>query len=109
MNKSEWISVEDRLPLNAQKVLIAYKRDGFSKKTLITFGWFSEALKNEARSNDGECHDEEYDPKTDSYYLKEQWVSECLESEYHYPITNVSHWMPLPEPPDLGSEIESPV
>jgi hypothetical protein len=88
---SDWIPITERLPKPQQFVLIAYD----NKK--VTMGWHVPAKTVESGCR--EEVDEEYDEESDTYYLCEQWVSECRESEYHYSISNVTHWMPLPEYP----------
>ncbi len=94
---SEWIPVTERLPKPQQFVLIAY-RDIYSQNpNKVTMGWYVPAKTVES-NYEGEV-DDEYDEESDTYYLREQWVSECRESEYHYSITNVTHWMLLPEYP----------
>lgn len=65
-------------------------------------GWYCKAGQVEAERFEGEV-DDEYDEASDTYYLKEQWVDESMESEYHYSISGVTHWMPLP---DLPSNVE---
>ena len=98
---SEWISVNDQLPNNQQTVLIAYKTN-YGKRA-VTMGWHVRAKCIESGNFEGEVN-EEYDEEADTYYMKEQWVDESIESEYHYTISNVSHWMPLPKPPVAEGE-----
>jgi len=69
----------------------------------VTIGWYCRAKSMESSYFDGEV-DDEYDEASDTYYLKEQWVDESMESEYHYPISNVTHWMPLPGLPESVRE-----
>ena len=96
-HESGWISVDERLPNNQQRVLIAY--ECHHRKRAVTMGWHVKAKSIESSYFESEV-DDEYDEETDCYYLKEQWVDESRESEYHYPIYRVSHWMPLPKPPE---------
>ena len=91
----EWIDAETKPPCQ-KTVLIAYtnhhgKRD-------VTVGWYTPAKTLESGMFGGEV-DDEYDEETDTYYMKEQWVDESAESEYHYPISDVTHWMALPDLP----------
>lgn len=90
---AKWISVEDRLPNARQFVLIAYTAHHGKRRT--TMGWYAPAKTVEA-SDFAEEVEDEYDEETDTYYLKEGWLDESAESEWHYSISNVTHWMPLP-------------
>lgn len=92
----EWIKVENALPKTQQMVLIRYATHGGWMRT--TMGWHCPAKTVDCSEFDGEV-DGEYDGPTDTYYLSEGWRDESQESEYHYDITGVTHWMPLPKPP----------
>lgn len=93
---SGWISVEDALPKAQKQVLIRYLNH--HGKLTTTMGWYCPAKTVESGCFDGEV-DDEYDDVSDTHYMKEQWVDESSECEYHYPITGVTHWQPLPAPP----------
>ena len=93
-----WISIADAMPSTQQQVDIAYIDHHGNPQT--TMGWHCQAKTLEASSFGGEV-EEEYDEETDTYYLKEQWVDESQESEYHYPITGVTHWKPRAKHPDF--------
>jgi len=69
---SEWISIGDRLPPRQKKVLIIEKG--------------------------GRCIVGYYGSSSGSYEGDDFWAA--LTGGYDsYPTTNVTHWMPLPEPP----------
>ena len=92
---SGWISAEDALPKAQKPVLIRYLNH--RGKLATTMGWYCPAKTVESGCFDGEVNDE-YDDVSDTYYMKEQWVDESAEGEYQYPITGVTHWMPIPAP-----------
>lgn len=68
---AEWISVKERLPQYGELVLIC------STKGVV---------QRVAYYRDG-CDDEP------------DWWQDCLELEDYVEFDEVSHWMPLPEPP----------
>lgn len=96
MKDMRWISVEEHLPITQKLVLIAYITH--HGKPEVTIGWYTPAKTLASEGFDGEV-DDEYDPITNTRYLKAQWVDESRESEYHYPISGVTHWMARPDHP----------
>ena len=94
----KWFDVNTHLPKNMDRVLIAYKTDFGSHA--VTIGWYVREKSVKSQVFEGNC-DDEYDESTDEYYLKEQWVDESVESEYYYPIRNVTHWAMMPDAPGL--------
>lgn len=92
----EWIAVADQLPPTQKRVLIAYTTH-YGKRA-VTVGWYCKAKTLESGMFESEV-DDEYDDASDTYYMREQWVDDSVESEYHYPISDVTHWMTLPGAP----------
>lgn len=79
--KQEWISVEDRLPEIAGKYLIARKT---VYGNLINIVWY----------------DTNYNGGNDDMIGKSVWY--MFDSDWgDYEIPNVTHWMPLPQPPKM--------
>lgn len=97
---NEWISVTEAMPKTQQQVDIAYTDHHGRLRT--TMGWYCPA-KTLSSDDFGDDVDDEYNEEDDTYYLKEQWVDESQESEYHYSISNVTHWKPRPIHPQLQS------
>lgn len=90
-----WKSVIEDLPPNGKLVNIAYRNS--NGKKLVTTGFYRRKFEVEA---DWDFDDEfDYDEENDKYYFKEGWNSSCLEAEYVYSISNVSHWQDLPKHP----------
>jgi Protein of unknown function (DUF551) len=86
----EWISVKDRLPNHQQIILVFAKTlrgvNGYGVATFIDSIKMNEELKKTPYAN--ECVDVNKNP----YYFVSQEVR-------RHTFKNVSHWMPLPEPP----------
>lgn len=92
----KWISIKDDLPPNGKLVNIAYSNE--RKVNLVTTGFYRRKFEVEADfvyDDDFDYHEEK-----DEYFFKEGWSSSCLEAEYVYSISNVTHWQPLPIHPN---------
>jgi hypothetical protein len=92
----KWISVEERLPESGIFVFANIKE---IKHPIRAFY----AAPN---SVEGSCEDEisVYNEETDCYWLPEGWykANECGEA-YWFVYNNITHLMPLPEPPDRAA------
>lgn len=98
---SEWISVEDRLPETGKKVLayFEYKATGFGRRICANYTprWTCES------DAEADTYDE-YNDDDDTYYLMEGWWEQVENWEEYsccYVTEEITHWMPLPEPPEL--------
>jgi hypothetical protein len=98
---TKWISVDDLMPNHGVKVIAHYKNGSFGKNRTV-MAHYLEPLKEESNS-DIDCNDE-YDEKTDNYYLKSDWY-ELIDNWDDYTSVvihegEVTHWMPIPIPPE---------
>ena len=99
-----WISVKDRLPEAGKHVLADCEVRFISgrKKHYVCEAYYAPTHTISAGSfpEDYECY--EYDEMDDNYYLLEGWY-ECIHNWDDYCVVIgdfVTHWMPLPEPPE---------
>ena len=99
-----WISVNDRLPECGKYVLTSceVRLLSGSKKRYTCIAFHAEKHKiSEHFPEDDYCFD--YDEEHDEYYLKEGWY-EVIHNwdEYSSVVIEdfVTHWMPLPKPPE---------
>lgn len=76
VNKTQWISVKDRLPLCNQRVLVVIRHKQKVTQTYVSVSTFSEF--------------------TDCVGNKRIWWS-----KYSKRYTEITHWMPLPELPEV--------
>jgi hypothetical protein len=102
----QWVTVTEKLPEKPMPVLcFALNENG--KQRIFRAAY---ARKNELEANEAYCDDwGEYDEKTDTYYAPEGWYewNDCEETHWRVPY-EVTHWMPLPEPPTEGDVMDKP-
>lgn len=108
IERPQWISVEDKLPDTETEVLAVCNRNGFQfvcpaiyeDGTVLTqdsmWSWYD--LDNY----------ETYSEENDDYFIPEGWWENrqfTPDDVYNNPVDcPVTHWMPLPLPPDRTSE-----
>lgn len=93
---NNWISVETAMPVSGVRVLFLWS-NGLDKAR-TSAGQYNAKYTEEA--NDLDCEDTEYDDVTDENYLAEGWQEWGWETEYSAYVTGVTHWQPLPRPPE---------
>jgi hypothetical protein len=107
--KSEWISVEERLPESEKIVLVSALSKTFRyRHTLMVAHIGHHEFTTEDtgwREYEG---DTEYDEENDCFWIPECWYEvNSVEDNGNWIIDSdydVTHWMPLPEAPKKGGE-----
>ena len=100
----EWISVKDRLPDPEQEVFVCV-RSKISNYRYVC--WAMHVPENWYRQSSVFCWDfeccDEYDEEQDDYIVKQGWY-ESIHNWDDYSVVGiediVTHWMPLPQPPE---------
>lgn len=91
-----WIKVEDRLPEAEVPVLVFVHLP--TGKTRRLRAEYAPRFTVEASYEDEAV---DYDEENDAYWLPEGWYESNEYEETHWAITDpITHWMPLPEPPE---------
>lgn len=104
-----WISVEDRPPESGKHVLATCEIRslyGYKKRYVCEAFYAKEhSVSAGGCPEDTDCYD--YSEEDDEYYLKEGWY-EVIHNwdEYGGVVIGdfVTHWMPLPEPPEEADD-----
>lgn len=89
----KWISVKDRLPEHHDSILVCdNNKIGSNKKKCMGVAVFVDSIKmNETLWKSG-YGNEAVDVKKHPYYF-------CSQEVKQHTYNNVTHWIPLPEPP----------
>jgi len=94
----KWINIKDELPKSGRRVCLYWKNEnGLNRNSM---GFY--AKKHDVDANHWEDADEcaDYIEESDNYYCPEGFHEEMYEFEYLMPLGKVTHWMPLPPPPE---------
>lgn len=103
---AEWISVNDRLPESGVHVLIfceMHRYGGEIAGKYVCDGYYAEANKIIADGFPDECYCE-YSEEDDEYYLREGWYEVVKNWDDYNSVAVedfVTHWMPIPAPPEV--------
>ena len=102
-----WISVKERLPESGKFVFAHFICKNQVGKYSTTIRAFYAAPKDIEQSDSDEDSFAEYDEIADTYYLPKGWYECNEEEEIHWFVhADITHWMPLPEPPAIMAEPE---
>ncbi|MBQ6906205.1 MAG: DUF551 domain-containing protein [Clostridia bacterium] len=102
--KQEWISVEEKLPDDEQKVIVSAIEKTFGKRWTIMAAHigYHKITTEEYGWRDFEG-DTEYDEENDCFWIPECWYeTNSVDGNDNWIIDDdfiVTHWMPLPEAP----------
>lgn len=102
-----WISVEDRLPEKEKPVLVSAISKQYGNRHTLKAAHIGH---HEATTEDNGWHeyegDTEYDEENDCSWIPEcWWETNAIDGNENWVIDfeyDVTHWMPLPEPPKEG-------
>ena len=106
---ARWISVEDRMPENEQKVLVCVERRYTHQGKTTKYRFVENAFHTDGKtySEDSNytwsdcCVDMDYDEEKDDYIVPEGWWESVEYVEESCAIYDfVTHWMPLPKLPE---------
>lgn len=100
----QWISVEDELPESQKPVLVCAKDKTFGYKRVLKAAHVG---YHECSTEDYEWQEyeggTEYDEEKDRFWIPECWYeTNAIENNGNWLLCDdyeITHWMPLPEPP----------
>ena len=94
-----WVSVDERLPDPGKLVQFYWVNSLGNGRSSI--GEFDPGFTRECHEEYLEWDDDTVDWRDEVPYRKPGWYDEPSAGEYYYAVTDpVTHWMPLPAPPD---------
>lgn len=101
--QNEWVSVEERLPKAEKEVrLFCITPNGYKYQCQGFYVPPGMLRDDSDYSWDWECCDE-YDEDSDDYFVNPGWYESCHNWDEYSAFRvadKVTHWMPLPEPPE---------
>ena len=108
IERPQWISVEDKLPDIETEVLVVCNRNGFRFVCPAIYEDGTALTQDSMWSWYDLDNYETYSEENDDYFIPEGWWENrqfTPDDVYNNPVDcPVTHWMPLPLPPDRTSE-----
>lgn len=104
-HKQEWISVEEVMPDSGEHCLLACKVTCYNgaNYTYVCDGFHVDRWKEQEFNNGSGDQAIEYNEDDDEYYLCEGWYEIIKNWDEYNSVAiddTVTHWMPLPPPPE---------
>lgn len=95
----KWIRCEDEMPKSGVPIIAFIPAfGGGTKSRRIRAQYAADKTLEQSVDADGGVYDE----ATDTYYCEEGWYETNEYEEVHWAVSNkVTHWMPLPEIPEV--------
>lgn len=96
----EWISTADQMPESGQ-IVLAFHLSQLDKPRRIRAAYIKKMTQEASPESDLDC---DYDEATDTFYWPEGWYEQMEHWEEYTAVIlaediQVTHWMPLPDPP----------
>jgi len=99
-----WIETKDKMPEYGVPVLVFVQGVYGNKTRRLRASYAAKHTQEQSELADG---DADYDEATDEYYCPEGWYETNEFEEVHWRVEGeVTHWMPLPEPPLVRPDFE---
>ena len=99
---TEWILLTDKEPENRQRVLVVVcEEKGRRWQTIADYFRHKETLAEDYLHEDCRVDFAEYDEEEDCYWTPRGFFESPYMVEMNYFLRGVTHWMPLPEMPDV--------
>jgi hypothetical protein len=102
----EWRAVREELPENEKKVIVYFKNEcGHGRRTTAEYIREKTVLAEDYLSDEWSDGFEEYDEEKDCYWTPSGWYEqqEITEVNFYLGKDIITHWMPLPSPPENKS------